>query len=216
MRAVRLTWTIGGIALVLCGVIGMLQYAMPDAGPAAAIVRDVIFGAAVLLFAIGLSAEASVVARRPLGVTALVIVALWPFAIHFAQPFLPTMNNETFEAGMETYRTAEAVLTAVFFVDLLVSLAAALIAVVQIARAQTVPRPWRWAPLWALLASVASWVLPQLLFTLTTPLGAQDISSTWIVLGALGFLARTLGLGILALVLASRVRSGDVEVFRSA
>ena len=215
MRAVRLTWTIGGIALVLSGVIGMLQYTMPRTGPTVAVVGDVVFGAAVLLFAIGLSKEASVVSRRPLGVAALVIVALWPFAIHLTQPFLPKMNNETFEAGMEAYRTAETVLTAVFFLDLLVSLAAALIAVVQIARAGTVPRPWRWAPMWALLASVASWVLPQLLFTLTAPLGG-DISSTWVVLRALGFLAGTLGLGIVALVLASRVRSGDVEVPRSA
>lgn len=57
--------------------------------------------AAVLLFAIGLSREASVVARRPLGVTALAFVALWPLGMRIAQPLLLTMDAATFDAGLE-------------------------------------------------------------------------------------------------------------------
>lgn len=71
-------------------------------------------------------------------------------------------------------------------------------------------------PLWAVIASVAAGVLPQLLFAFADPVGAQSFAGMALVLGMLGFLARTLGLGILALVLASRIRSGTVEVFRSA
>lgn len=216
MQAVRLTWTIGGVGLVLSGVMGMLQYAVPGTGSVITVARDVVFAAAVLTFAIGISREASVVARRPLGVTALVVVALWPLVIHLAQPFLPTMGAATFEAGIEEYREAESVLTAVFFVNLLVSLAAALIAVVQIARTGTVPRPWRWAPLWALIASVAGGILPQLVFSFAGAAGAENVVGVAVILGMLGFLAPTLGLGIVALVVASRVRSADVEVFRSA
>lgn len=215
MRPVRLTWTIGGVGLVLCAVIGMLQYSLLSIGPAVAVVLDVVFAAAVLLFAIGLSRQASVVARRPLGLTALIVVALWPFVVRIAQPLLPTMDSATFDAGLDAYREAESVLTAVFLVNLVVSLTAALIAAVQIARAGIVPTLWRWAPLWAVIASVAGGALPQLLFAYAAPTGAQGFTEVAIILGALGFLARTLGLGILAIVLASRVRNGSVEVFRS-
>jgi hypothetical protein len=215
MTEVRLTWTIGGVGLVLCGVIGMLQYAVPGTGPVTGVVLDIVFAAAVLLFAIGLSRRASVVARRPLGVAALAVVALWPLGILILQPFLPTMDAATFESGLDAYREAEAVLTTVFAVNLVVSFAAALIASVQIARAGIVPAPWRWGPLWAFAVSVAAAVVPQLLFASARSLGSQDVAEAAIMLGALGFLARTLGLGILALVLAARVRADDVEVYRS-
>lgn len=215
MWAVKLTWTIGGVGLVLCAVIGMLRYSLPGVDSGVALALDVVFAAAVLLFAIGLSREASVVARRPLGVVALAVVALWPIVVRIAQPLLPTMDAATFDAGLDAYREVESLLTAVFFVNLLVSLAAALIAVVQIARAEIVPIPWRWAPLWALIASVLAGVLPQLLFAFAGPAGSQNLTEVVFVLGALGFLARTLGLGIIALVLAARDRR-SVEVFRSA
>ena len=215
----RLTWTIGGVGLVLCAAMGMLRYSLLGMASvfaiAIAIAVDVVFAAAVLLFAIGPSREASVVARRPLGVSALSIVALWPFVIRIAQPFLPTMDAATFDAGLDAYRAAESVLTAVFFVNLLVSLAAALIGTVQIGRAGIVPTPWRWAPLWALLVSVAAGVLPQLLFAFAGPAGTETFVQAATLLSALGFLSRTLGLGIIALVLAARVPHGSVEIYRS-
>jgi phosphotransferase system glucose/maltose/N-acetylglucosamine-specific IIC component len=133
MRPVRLTWTIGGVGLVLCGVIGMLRYSLLGVGPGVAVMLDVVFAAAVLVFAIGLSRRASVVARRPLGVIALAVVALWPVLVRIAQPLLPTTDAATLDAGLDAYRAAESLLTAVFFVNLLVSLSAALIAAVQIA-----------------------------------------------------------------------------------
>jgi len=216
MRAVRLTWTIGGLGLVLCGVIGMMQYALPYAGSVLAPTRELVFAAAVVLFAVGVTKEASVVARRPLGVIALVVLALWPLAMRLAEPLLPTMDAATFDAGLDAYRAAESALTTVFYVDLLVSLSAALIAVVQIARARTVPGVWRWAPLWALLVSVAAGVVVPLLLAAAAPTGDQNLAGVATVLGALGPLAKTLGLGVVALVLASQVRDGVVEVYRSA
>ncbi|WP_157549662.1 hypothetical protein [Microbacterium sp. Leaf288] len=216
MRQRRLTWMIGGIGLIVCGVMGMLQYSLFGIAQTTGFVLDVVFAAAVLLFAVGLSREASVVARRPLGVIALAVVALWPLMTRAVQPFLPTMDAATFEAGMAAYREAENVLTAVFFANLLVSLAASLLASVQIARAGVVPRPWNWAPLWALIASAAAGVIPQILFSAAGSAGTQVYAEIAVLLGTVGFLSRTLGLGILALVLATRVRTGSVDIYRSS
>ncbi|MEV8271893.1 hypothetical protein [Microbacterium sp. NPDC077184] len=216
MRQRRRTFMIGGTGLVLCGMLGMLQFSVPGLGPVIGILVDVVFAAAVLLFAIGLSRAASVVARRPLGVAALAVVALLPLLVRAIQPILPTMDAATFDAGLDAYREAETILTAVFFVNLLVSLAAALLASLQIARAAVVPAPWRWAPLWALIVSVVAAVVPQILFAAAGSSGAQAFAEVALLLGAVGFLARTLGLGILALVLAARLRSDSVDVYRSA
>ncbi|MCT9821036.1 hypothetical protein N3K63_12175 [Microbacterium sp. W1N] len=214
LRRQRSTWMIGGIGLVVCGVIGMLQYSVVGMAQASGLVLDALFASSVLVFAIGSSRAASVVRREPLGMVALVVVAVWPLVMRVVAAFLPPMGAETFDAGLEAYRAAEGTLTAVFYVNLLVSLAAALLACVRIARAGVVPAPWNRAPLWALIASVAAGVVPQLLFAASRPGGAQGYAEIAILIGAVGFLARTLGLGIIALVLAARVRSGSVDVYR--
>lgn len=215
MRQRRLTRMIGGIALVLCGVIGMLQSAVPGISQTTSILVDVVFAAAVLLFAIGLSREGSVVARRPLGVTALAVVAVWPLVMRSVQPFLPTMDAETFAAGLDAYREVEDVLNTVYYVSLAVSLAASLVACVQIARAGVVPKPWNLAPLWAFGVVLVAGILPQVLFASAAPGGAQAYADVAVLIGLIGFLARTLGLGIVALMLATRVRPETVEVYRS-
>lgn len=205
MRAVRLTWTIGGAALVLCGVIGMLGAAAPGALVLYA-ANQIVYAGAVLLFAVGLSREASVVRRGRLGVSALAVVALWPFVAEGIDALLPPLPPAA------TFDTARSTLV---YVDMFVSLAAALVAVVRIGRARTVPRPWNQAPLWALIVFVATWVLPQAYFVTVGPAAAQSSIEVVNVVAQLGFLARTLGLGILALVLAARVRPDSVEVLRS-
>ena len=204
MRLVRLTWTIGGIGLILSAVIGSLRYLRLDIGPALAVSLDVVFAAAVLLFAIGLSKEASVVARRPLGVTALTVLAVWPLALRLVHPLLPDMNS-AFDAGLDAYREAETILTLVSLLNFVVMLAAALIGTIQIARARVVPTPWRWAPLWAVIASVAGGVLPQLLFAFG-PAGVSHFTVVATVSSLLDLLPRTLGRGLLALVQAARSR----------
>jgi hypothetical protein len=214
MREQRLTWTIGGIGLVLCGVIGMLQYSVVSLAQASGLLVDVVFAGSVLLFAIGLSRAASVVRRRRLGVGALVVVAVWPLAMRAVEPFLPTMDAATFEAGLDAYRAAESALSTVSYVNLLVSIVASVLACVQIARAGVVPMPWNWAPTWALIASVAAGVVPAFLFASASPGGTQGYAEVAVLIAVLGFLARTLGLGIVALVLSARVRSEGVDVYR--
>lgn len=214
MGSARLTWTVGGAGLVLCGIIVVARYAIPRVAPGAVqatavpleLAFDVMFAAAILVFAIGSRREASVVARRPVGVAALAISALWPLATRLALPFLPRMDN-AFEAGQAAYREAETMLATVFLVNGVVSFLAASIAAAQIARAGTVPPPWYWAPLWALLFSVVATGAQQLLFS-------APVSSAWswdagILAGGLDLLVRTIGLGAIALVLAHRAREPE-------
>src|SRR3546814_8016534 len=103
------------------------------------------------------------------------------------------------------------------YLSLFLPIAVALIAGVQIARARVVELPWRWAPLWVLALQAMVWAIPQIGFAAVGPgSDVQAFVASLSVLGMLGFLANTLGLGILAVVLAARQRPDTVEVFRSA
>jgi hypothetical protein len=53
----------GGVGLVLCAVLGMMQNSLLSVGLFVGVSFDIAFAAAVLLFAIGLSREGSAVAR---------------------------------------------------------------------------------------------------------------------------------------------------------
>ena len=105
----------------------------------------------MLVFAFGVGRGGSIVARRPLGVTAALVLALWPFAeraLTWAMPFD--------EGTTEFYQGWG-------YVSLTVKIAAAVVLVVQIARAGVVTGRLRWAPAWALAAVVVPQVLAQVL-----------------------------------------------------
>ena len=197
---------IGGIGLVVCGVLVMLGTTIlgMSGGPALYVVSSVIYAAAVLLFAIGTTAQASVVARRPLGVTAMTILAVWPLVDRIVFQFLP-QDGSSLGAW-----------TTLGYVTLVVETGAALVAAMQIARAGVVPARWRWAPLWVLASQAFAWALPQIFFVSAGPGEIQRWTDLYFLFGALAGLAGTLGLGILALVLAAQQRPETVEVFRSA
>lgn len=197
---------IGGIGLIVAGVFGMLGTTLfgMSGGPALYVVTSVIYAAAVLLFAIGTTREASVVARRPLGVTALAIVAVWPLIDNIGTQFLPQDGSSL--GAWTTYG----------YVTLLVQTGAALVAAMQIARAGVVPAPWHWAPLWVLGFQAFAWAMPQIIAVSAGPGEIQRWTDLYFLFGALTGLAGTLGLGILALVLAAQQRPETVEVFRSA
>ena len=197
---------IGGIGLIVAGVFGMLGTTLfgMSGGPAHYVVTSVIYAAAILLFAIGTTREASVVARRPLGVTALAIVAVWPLIDNIGTQFLPQDGSSL--GAWTTYG----------YVTLLVQTGAALAAAMQIARAGVVPAPWHWAPLWVLGFQAFAWALPQTVLVSADPAALQGWTGPFTLLGMLALLAGTLGLGILSLVLAAQQRPETVEVFRSA
>lgn len=200
MRGRRLTWTIGGVGLIGAGVAGMLQSATPGTpltGTLALLV-DILWAAAVLVFAIGSSSHDSVTARRPLGTIALILLALWSPAMRVIGLFQDPTNPTPIVP---------------WEVTILVPLALSVVAVVQIARAGVVPRRWRWMPAIALGVQVASVALGQLLMMdQATAMQTVGLASA---LGMIGFLAGTLGLGIVALLAVASERPASVPVFSS-
>ena len=91
---VRRTLMVGGVLLIVSAV---AAFAAPQAFGASLPFHSILywgataaFSAAVLVFGVGAGRGGSIVARRPLGVTAAFILALWPFAERvqtWAMPF---------------------------------------------------------------------------------------------------------------------------------
>ena len=177
---------------------------MPGGG-VLTLVADLLWAAAVLVFAMGASRDASVVARKPLGLAAMAIVALWPL-IHTVVGLIAPGPQTLSEANDWLFW---------WYLSLVLPVIAGLIAAVQIGRAGTVPRPWNWAPLWVLAGQVVLWVVPQVV-GIAAPEALLQAPGLLAATGTLGFLAGTLGLGILAVVVAARAPAGTVEIFRSA
>lgn len=203
MESRRLTWTLGGAGLILCGAIAVLRTVAAGVvvpSLASALV-GVIFAASVLLLAVGLSREASVVARQPLGVAALAVLAVWPFVQELL--FL-------------RFATTLAVpgLFVLSWAGILIPLAAALVAGLVIARAGTVPPPWNWAPLWALVGAFVLQVAAQLVMVAAAPDAVQGFAGLVIALQAVAYLLGTLVLGVLAVALAARVEVPSAEPVR--
>lgn len=194
MDSRRLTWTLGGAGLILCGAIAVLRTLDPGllVPSLASVLVGVIFAASALLLAVGLSREASVVARRPLGMIVLAVLALWPFVQELLFVVLVS-------------RLSGVGLLALSWASILIPLAAALVAALVIARAGTVPRPWNWAPLWALAGAVVLQAAAQLIMVAVAPDAVQHFADLVTALQAVAYLLGTLALGVLAVALAARV-----------
>ncbi|MEV4774248.1 hypothetical protein [Microbacterium sp. LWH12-1.2] len=207
MHRRRLSWSVGGIGLIACGVVGIIRGSVlgaPGATTTLTLLADVLWAGAVLILAFGLSREGSVVARKPLGVASSAAVALWPLTDTLVGLFAGPMNPEQAEAWLPWS-----------YLSMVLPLMVGLIAGVQVARTRVVPTPWNWAPLWALGAQTLMWVLPQLI-GVASPTAFMEMSGVLAALGTLAFLTATLGLGILAIMLSSRSRTGTVTVFPSS
>ena len=197
----RQAWTIGGILLLVCAGLSVVEPALMFTALFTPVswARTLSFSAALVVFAVGIRGRGSVVDRRPLGVSALVLLALWPLVDAVVYALVPpTMDS------LESYQVWR-------YVSLLVPLAAAIVAVVLIARAGVVPHPWRWAPLWALGAAIA----PQLILQAVAASPGADVqgmAAPMVGLGQLIAVAVPLGLGLCAVLLA-RSRPTAVQVY---
>lgn len=202
MRGRRLTWTIGGAGLIACGVAGILLSVTLGTSltDVLAFSVDLLWAAAVLVFAIGTSSHDSVVARRPLGMITLALVALCPLLVRgvglFQNPDDPT---PLIPWAMTTF----------------VPLALSLVAVVQIGRAGVVSKRWRWAPAVALGVSLACDALSVVAIAGPDQATAVQFVGLSSALGVIGFLTRTLGLGIVALLAVASERPASVPVYSS-
>ena len=205
-RDARVAWITGGSLLIVNAVSFVTAPALILPSPAVTAVvywtGTIAFSAALILFAFGLRRSGSVVARRPLGVAAMVLLALWPFVerlLTFVYPFD--------EGSADFYR-------AWGYVSISIELAAALVIVVQIARAGVVTGRLRWAPTWALAAVVVPQVLAQLLVVaLHVNISTQEHDGIIALmgLGQLATFAAPLTLGILAIIVANRPASRAAE-----
>ena len=202
MRGRRLTWTIGGIGLIACGVARILLSALLGSPltSALSVAADILWATSVLVFTIGASSRDSVVARRPLGMIALTLVALWPLALQVIGFLLgPAAAASLIPWAVATFAP----------------LAFALVAVVQIGRIAVAPHPWRWAPAVALAVTLGCAAIGQALFVGADPSTAQQMVGLAQALGVLGFLAHTLGLGIVAILAVASERPASVPIYSS-
>ncbi|MGO1839547.1 MAG: hypothetical protein ACTH2J_03700 [Candidatus Microbacterium stercoravium] len=207
MQGRRLSWLVGGIGLIACGVVGVVRTSVlgsSGTNNALTLISDLLWAGSILLLAVGLSREGSVVARKPLGLVSAVVIAVWPVTRTLVG-LVFVRDTPQQAAGWLFWDYASTFLPFVI----------GLIAAMQVARAGVVPRPWNWAPLWALGAKSAMWVLPQLIGS-ASPSALIQMPGLVSALGMLGFLATTLGLGVVAVVLANRTRAGVVPIFRSS
>ncbi|MFS6529723.1 hypothetical protein V8Z69_07595 [Microbacterium aurugineum] len=207
MRKIRRSWLLGGIGLISCGIVGIARSSVlgaPGADVILALLSDLLWAGAILLLSIGLSREASVVARSPLGLSASAVVALWPVTATVLGPLVLPQEPTATEAWQIWA-----------YLSVLIPLISGVIAAMQVARARTVPAPWNGAPLWALGVQTIVWVVPQAAGA-SSPRALIEMAAVLPVLGLLGFLSTTLGLGIVAVTLAGHRRVNTVPVFESA
>lgn len=210
MRRRNLTWTIGGSALILAGIVAMLDAVMLGSSlrPVLTVIAELAWAVGVTVFAVGRTRYESVVARRPLGLVTMLIVAWWHVVARIAFDLM------TPSEGFATAESIPPMYVVLGYLDLLIPLAAGTIATVQIARTRIVPSPWRWAPLWVLGLSVLVGVMTQGVYA-TMALPQQAVADVATLLGALSSLASTIGLGVLGLILSERGRAESVHIFRS-
>lgn len=174
---------------------------------------DALFAAGAVILAIGLGSAGSVTARRPVGTTAIIALAAWLLvASPLQQLLLPMEVSFDDPAGRGGYfQLVNLVGITVEFVSLVL----AIIAVVQIGRTGVVPKPWAWAPLWALGVVVVSRTL--LSGMLPMPGLAENQEALFALFGFSGFLvAASVGfLGVLAMILAVRPAPRSTVVYTS-
>lgn len=199
----RLAWILGGSLLIGSVVIAIIVQPVAGLFVGGNLLGTVMASAALLLFALGVRRAGSVTARRPLGTTALTVLAVWALLV---------------EALYEILSAAElpfATFASLGYLDMLIQFTAALIAAIQIARAGVVPGVWKWAPTWALAAAVAPTLLGQIvsLGVMTDPL---PVATAVMAVERMGWIAGPVFLGVLAIVLANRTaRPQTVPVYQS-
>lgn len=186
----RTAWMIGGGLLVACALFPLVTQGLflPGIG----FVSAGLWAASLLVFALGVRGQGSVVARRPLGVTALLIAALIPVAATLFWTLLPSLPQGSWPIPLGD--VVQVVLIAVLVV-----------ATVQIARAGAVPESVRWMPLIALVAATAVQVVVVAVALNAPSMGSDALTFVYLA-GVLAATAAQLVLGIAALVLAPRLK----------
>jgi len=190
-------WVWGGgllIASALLPIIATSSLNDPATRATVGWIGTLAFTSALLLFAFGWRGRGSVVAGRPAGVIAMTVWGMSGPLSAVTAALLPPYDDAS--AG---------IYEALYYVELLVWLAAGIVSVVAIARAGVVPPPWNRAPAWAFAAIVGVGVAMQI--AMVGVAGRPDSQDALLLLSGADSLVRTvvpLSLGILALVVGLR------------
>lgn len=160
--------------------------------PGGGYLSPALYAAALLVFALGIRGAGSVTALRPLGTTALALLAIGTLVSQVSWGFVP-VEAMTMEQ-LQLLGAGELMLRA----------AVAAIACVQIGRAGVLPRPWNWAPCWALIAVVVPSLLQLLAQAANPAIPDQALLTVLIGLDGLVRVAAAVFLGVVAILLARR------------
>ncbi|MGU3644171.1 hypothetical protein ACLBXX_04335 [Microbacterium sp. C23T] len=193
VRDARRAWILGGSLLIASATLGLIaQGSWTFAFPAVGVAIDLVWSAALLVFALGIRGSGSVVGRQSLGIAALVVAAAAPLASRLVWWMLPL---QTWDAT-----TATSVGTLV----MVLSPVALIVATVVIGRAGAVPDRLRWVPLIVVAVAVGAQVLAQVFVVAAGgSLVQPDLVAVVFGSAAIGTLGVLL-LGILAIVFAPR------------
>ncbi|KRA22119.1 hypothetical protein ASD65_16500 [Microbacterium sp. Root61] len=194
-RSPRTAWLVGGSLLIATALLESALSMLFGAGGwtlGVGIAADLLFAAAMVVFAFGLVGGGSVVGRRPLGVTALLVLGLWPLVMRVMWVLIPPIAS------------VSEPLIILSNVSLFVQLAAAIIAVVQIARAGVVPGVARWLPLIALALVVVPEVIVYGFSYAAAAIGGSQLLTVAFSFAALARFVSVAGLGVSAIILALR------------
>ncbi len=194
----RRAWTVAGSLLIGYAAVEVAVQPLTQPLPKA-IVSGVLFGAALLIFAVG---TGSAVAHRPLGTVALVVAAVFPLLTIASAPLIAASPDGNLGLAFG-------------YLDLGIRFVAALLAAVAIGRNGAVPRPWAWAPLWALVGITAAWLLGTLSFGTATAVVGQDAGFVLAGLQGTADVVASIFLGVLALVLPRTLNAGPGATERS-
>jgi len=188
----RRSWIVGGALMVGSLAVG---YVLPQLQVVAADVPLglAVWGAGVIVLAVGAH---SITARRPLGTAALLALAVWAVGSRWVSSLVGRGSTAAGEVPSG--------LVALTYVEDFVGFLIACIAVIQVARIEVVPRPWRWAPTWVLGAVAVVWIMNALL-GVTGETGVSELAYTLGALGSIVSFGDTLVLGILAIALGAGV-----------
>ncbi len=194
MSPASLAWFVGGGLLLASVVVTVIS--QPALFAYIGLIGPALFSAALLVFAFGVRGVGSITARRPVGTTALALLALWLFL----GAVLSVVISDFFSND-----PAPTILMAFSYADSYVQFALALVAVMQIARIGVVPAPFNWVPAWVVAAATATWLLSQLLGAgLATLTGPNLVVWALIGLDGLVRIGGIILLGVIAIVLADR------------
>lgn len=190
--ATRPTWIWGGALLIASAVTGST---LAGSGvPFIEVVGSALFAASMICFAWG---RDSIVARRPLGMTALVVLAIWPFVSAVTGPLL---WGDVAVSGEWDY----ALLTVLGYVSILIPAVAAVIAAVQVMRIGVLDQWARWIPLAAVGSLIAVGVLTQLAYTAMPLIASLPIAIGVAALSSLLQVLVAIGLGVVGIVAGQR------------